>query len=112
MSEYNEGIYIVACQAHPALVKLCIAWINLVTAWSQTTNNGIAFQYRLKGPRRTVSRHCQEPRRFIGDPALLAHDNISVIGHRSISSPHPDHLWSSPYTMDGIGSDVHLDQIV
>ena len=32
----------------------------------------------LKGPW-PVSRRCPEPRRFFGDPALLAHDNIIAI---------------------------------
>ena len=72
------GLYIVACQVHPAFVKQVQSRsIFLNFKWSVI---------RLKGPW-SVSRCCPEPRWFIGDPTWLAHDNIySYKG-----------TWSSPY---------------
>ncbi len=85
--------YVVACQAHPALVKqvqcrsvflnfkqsvirlilgiLRALHKRLVKHYSSPPTNG------LKGPW-SVSHRCLKPRWFVGDPTLLARYNIQV----------------------------------
>ncbi len=66
--ERMNKIHIVACQAHPALVK-------------QVQSQSVSFNFmwsvinRLRRPW-SVSRCCPEPRWFNGDPTLLARNNI------------------------------------
>ncbi len=63
-----------ACQAHPALVKQVLYWPVFFKFLVVCQYVHLLTDHRVTGPSRRP-----EPRRFFGDPASLAQDNILLI---------------------------------
>ena len=72
----NIREHIVACQAHPTLVKQVKYWpVCFILMNCQSVYATLRFHISLKD-KQPVSRRVLEPRRLYGDPASLACNNI------------------------------------
>ncbi len=85
MQEVPYSKYIVACQAHPALVKIGLVLARLFHFCSLLVRIHFVKVLRMPSPpvyelkgERTVSHRGSEIWRLYGDPAPLAHDNKAL----------------------------------